>query len=369
MKFLLILSLFFAAFQTVASPEKDKKFTAKDLLVQDTVDKPLINELVEIKPVKDHHFNLEAPQECGQDSSIDASARVVSCQFHSAGARKVTVSVCDNEKNYCKQEKLTVNVKPQKSGNLRIEQTPLKDTLKMQTETKKLLMSDFKTLNPSEARQAITTKKAALVMVSTDWCPLCNMAKEFLLPTEKFNQVTKNLLKVYVDGDSPESVNWQPILKTTFYPTFVVLNKDLKPVALFSDINLEKNTQAIAQALTQLEDPLYKLKARIENRKNENMWQKFKDYFYSESSIEEDKKRYINYLAARGEFKEQIAYIESLENKNKFTKELLTAYSMAEMMGQNPYESEDLDESELKKKKLKDLEKLIVESQKPKSEF
>lgn len=369
MKFIFVFLLIILAYQTFASSEDTKTKTVKDLLVQDTVEKPLINELVEIKPVQDHHFNLEAPQDCGNDSSIDASARMVSCQFHSAGTRKVTVSVCDNDKNYCKQEKLTVNVKPQNSGNLRISQTPLKETLKMQTETKNLLMADFKNLNPSEARQAITTKKAALVLVSTDWCPPCNMAKEFLLPTDKFKNTTKSLLKIYVDGDRPESVNWEPLLKTKFYPTFVILNKDLKPVALFSDINLEKNTQAIEKALLKLEDPIYKLKTRIENRRNGNFWQSIKDYFYTESSIEDDKKRYIDHLGALGQFKEQITYIESLENKSDFKYDLLKAYFMADMMGQEPYDLEGFKEEDLKAKKISDLEKLIVESQKLKEDY
>ena len=157
---------------------------------------PLINETVSISPVDGHHFNLKAPQRCvvgteDKENTINPSAKKIKCQYHSEGRKKITVSVCDNNEVYCKQEKYEIQV----SNNIRNEprlKKPLHLSLvKDQNKNKKLLMPKFKTATIAQAKEILNYKKGLLVLVSTEWCPPCNMLKEFLLPTKEFDQLTQ----------------------------------------------------------------------------------------------------------------------------------------------------------------------------------
>ncbi|MEM7646201.1 MAG: hypothetical protein AAF203_04780, partial [Pseudomonadota bacterium] len=94
-KLLFILIFSMAASQACGETTADS--LKKDLSTM-SISSPLINEMVAIDPITDHHFNLEAPQNCGEKASIDKNARKIICQFHDSGTHKVTVSVCDNQK-------------------------------------------------------------------------------------------------------------------------------------------------------------------------------------------------------------------------------------------------------------------------------
>lgn len=353
-KFLAVLSSLLFAAQIFASTEN----VLKNGLVKPTVKDPLINEVVSFKPIKDHHFNLEAPQECGKDSTIDPTAKTITCQFHNSGDRKVRLSVCDNAKKYCKQEMIDVLVRNKKSGTPRIKTAPKAETVAMQTKTKKLLMSSFKSMSPSEAIQAASTKKAVLAMVSAEWCPPCNLLKEFLLPTLEFKEATKDLLLVYVDGDSPESDAWKPFLKSRFYPTFVVLNKDLESVALYtSDIN--ENLSNLKKGLDSLSDPYVDLITRVDARISGGFFQKTKDIFNSDESIKADEERLLDYLGSRAKILDQIKYMKAF-SKTEYASKILVAEQMAIMFGERT--TEDGSDSKLTETEKKIQEESLMRS-------
>ncbi|MGH1469010.1 MAG: hypothetical protein ACRBBP_09050 [Bdellovibrionales bacterium] len=351
----IILCFLTLAVANTETPKTSVEETLKGGLVEPAVKDPLINEVVTYKPIKDHHFNLEAPQECGKESTIDPTARQITCQFHDSGNRQVRLSVCDNAKKYCKQELIDVAVRQKKSGIPRIKTSPTPETVKMQKQTKKLLMASFKSMSPDEAKQAVSTKKAALALVSTDWCPPCNMAKEFLLPTDKFKYATKDLLLIYIDGDSPDADAWAPILKSRFYPTFIVLNKDLESVGLFSDISSKTHLEKLKDSLTLLSDPYTALETRIDERIEESLLQKVKDFFASEESIDLDQKRFLAYLSARGKLKEEIKYMKAFSSE-KYKNELLAAEQKTFLFGQ---QDPKLSEEDAKKRK-EELAKLAL---------
>ena len=317
MKLLAILTLF-SQFLLLSPVEANLKEKLKKGLLKPITSNPLINEVVDIKPIEGHHFNLEAPQNCGKESSIKATAKAISCQFHSDGEREVVVSVCDHKKTYCKQEKVKTQVQKIKSAQSKIKESPSVETLKMQNSVKKKLLSRFKVMTPDEAVQAVPMKKAALVMVSADWCPPCNQAKEFMLQTKDFKEATKNLLLIYVDGDSPASEVWTQKLKTRYYPSFIVLNQDLERVSVFSDINSADHIQKLSAALNHIEDPLSSVEQRITERENGEFLRKVKDFFNSSAFILEDQKRHIGHLKAVGKYDELLAYLEKIESKKAF---------------------------------------------------
>ena len=298
--------------------EIDLKEKLKKGLLKSFTENPLINEIVNYQPIEEHHFNLEAPQECGKDSSIKATAKTISCQFHSDGEREVVVSVCDHKKTYCKQEKIKAVVQKIKSTQPKIKENPNLKTLKMQRRVKEKIIARFKVMTPDEAIQAISTKQAALVMISADWCPPCNQVTEFTLQTEVFKNATKDLLLIYVDGDNPASEVWTQKLKTKYYPSFVVLNQNLDRVSVFSSINSKKHVERLNRALKNLNDPLDALAQRIEERKRGDFLRKIKDFFYSNENLIRDQKRHIEYLAAVGKYDEVLSYLESVNAKGVF---------------------------------------------------
>ena len=314
----------------------------KRILLNPSTENPLINESIGYTTIKNHHFNLEAPQDCGNDSSKKMTAKKVTCQFHSSGSRSVTLSICDDKKTFCKQQKINLNVQKSKSRNAKINKSPVLNTLKMQKEIKEKLMKDFKIMTTDEAVQAISMKKAALVMVSTDWCPPCNYAKEFLLQTQSFKDATKDLLLIYVDGDSPNSKSWIKKIKTLFYPSYVVLNKDLKVVSVFSENSSDKFIKVLNKALDDLEDPMSYLNLRLAQRNSGGFLRKAKDFFKSDKSLIEDKKRHIEYLLARGKFKEVLSNIENTENKNMFKSAELDSKLYMSYMGEDSFKDKAL---------------------------
>ncbi len=343
----IILCFLTLAVANTETPNTSIEETLKGGLVKPAVKDPLINEVVTYKPIKDHHFNLEAPQECGKESTIDPTARQITCQFHDSGNRQVRLSVCDNAKKYCKQEIIDVAVRQKKSGTPRIKTAPTSETVKMQKKTKELLMASFKSMSPDEAKQAVSTKKAALALVSTDWCPPCNMAKEFLLPTDTFKNATEDLLLIYVDGDSPDADAWAPILKSRFYPTFIVLNKDLESVGLFSDISSDTHIEELNKSLALLNDPYSALESRVNERISGGFLQKVKDIFTSEESIDMDQKRLLSYLRARAKLKEEIKYMKAF-SPEKYKNELLMAEQKTFLFGQQDPKLSDEDATKRK---------------------
>ncbi len=319
-------------FNTSLANEMLKKNLVRNL----TLD-PIINEIVSYKPVDDHHFNLQAPQNCGLNGTIDKSTRVINCQYHTAGKHNIVLSVCDNANTYCKNERLTVTVQNQLSKNPKIKVPPSEDTIKMQNEVKIKLQSEFLVMSPEKAKASLEDKKAALVMISAEWCPPCNLAKEFLISTKKFQDQTKDLLLIYVDGDSPTSTQWAPILKSYFYPTFIVLNKNLENVAMFTDTESNVFFDNLSKGISMLGDPNTKLEVRIKNRLEGRYFQKFLDLFASGDSVELDQERYIKLLEVRSEIQEQIDFMKAI-SKEKYKDQIVMAELKLFMFGRQDLE-------------------------------
>jgi thioredoxin-like negative regulator of GroEL len=69
---------------------------------------------------------------------------------------------------------------------------------------------------------AAEQQKPVLAMVSTSWCPPCNMMKKEILPQPSVRDALKKYVLVYIDGD--ENRPDAKALKVRGYPTFIVLS-------------------------------------------------------------------------------------------------------------------------------------------------
>ena len=284
---------------SAASPEANKE-AVKQTLVTVDVTSPLVNEHVELKPIENHHFNLEAPQDCGRAGNIETTARKVVCQYRQAGDSKVTVSVCDNDKNYCKQEYVDVSVQKANAQGARLLMPVTDKTLKMQKEQKSLLLSGFKVLAPAEAKAVLKGEKGVLVLVSTEWCPPCNMLKEFMTSQDGFKELTKDYLLVYVDGDSNMANQWRDLLDSPVYPTFYAMNSDLEILDLKSSyMFLSDFKKWFELAYEDPSDSISDVKERLLARAKKTFSRSVLDAFLSEEEIERDVERYSRYNYGR----------------------------------------------------------------------
>lgn len=298
---------------------------AQETLASLNVIDPLINEIITIRPVKDHHFNLEAPQDCGVHSTINPAAKVISCQFHKSGERRVKVSVCDNKKSYCKAETLKVNVRGQAAKTARMKAPIAQPTQEMQNKMKKQLLSDFHFVTPEQARAEVKNKKGILALVSTEWCPPCNVIKEFMMQSQSFKDATKDYLLVYVDGDSTAFDSWKTLLQSYFFPTFVLLNKKLEVVDVKSgDIYFDNFNQWLTRSAKDLNDPLWKLEKRLNARLAKSRWQQMLDLFVTDEQKQQDELRWMDVLEYRNQTEQLVAFLEAL-SADRYKSKLLRA--------------------------------------------
>lgn len=265
-----MIFIIFAFVQTVlAAPDAD--------LLKPTPAVVRRNEVVEFKPKAGHHFSLEAPQKCASLQPVEASARVVKCQFLNAGDVTATLNVCDDAKTFCKPVSVGLKVSEQTAPDpVRLVRNEGRNH-----ELKKALVPGFTTGSPDEiTAQAAAGKKPVLMMISTDWCPPCNEAKEYLLVSPAFQAATREWFKVYVDGDSLMSVEWEKRVPYKYYPSFVLLNSKMEEIGRFNGELREGVFSAWAEEQSKyVNDPIAVLRERVLARKNGGVWQKIKGLF------------------------------------------------------------------------------------------
>lgn len=305
--------------------------THEDMLKSDLatakVKTPLINELVEIHPISNHHFNLEAPNNCGKSGTIKPTARRIQCQFHKSGRQTALVSVCDNKKKYCKQQTLEFSVQQSLSKTPRLAKPQLPKTAEMQKKMKKKLMPGFQPFTPEEAKASLKEKKGVIVMVSTEWCPPCNLMKEFLLPTKSFQNTTADYQLVYVDGDSSLMNSWRPLVGDPAYPTLVVMNKNLEVIELRPGYyRIDEIEPWLNRAEAHLDEPIKDVHTRIDERLEGSLKRKFLDLFTSKKALEMDTTRLTENLDHRMQFVELVKYLKALKPQNFEAKVLIARY-------------------------------------------
>jgi thiol-disulfide isomerase/thioredoxin len=222
------------------------------------------NEVFEFKPQAQHHFSEEAPQSCGQGQSlISKDLSGIKCQFIAAGEVEPVLNVCDDKKTFCKPVRLQIAVSPGATDS----KESLEKNQSLNHDLKAQLTPDFEVMTPIEARKA-AAGRPVLLMISADWCPPCNEAKEHLLPSKSFKAATANWLKIYVDGDALAAKDWNTVVGFEFYPSFVLLNPDLQEIGRFlGPIRQSDFTDWVRQMSLFANESLEKLKLRLQ--KNE----------------------------------------------------------------------------------------------------
>ncbi|MEM7647164.1 MAG: thioredoxin family protein, partial [Pseudomonadota bacterium] len=171
---------------------------------------------------------------------------------------------------------------------------------------------------PEEVKKRAIHKKGIIVLVSTEWCPPCNVVKEFLIPSKTFKEATKDFFLVYVDGDSSEMDQWRPILRSYYYPSFVMLNHNMQRVDIITSYQYGyKLRDWIQTSQKHLNDTIDSLEKRLLEREKKGLWSQIKSLFTSEESLIEDEKRWMNYLRATNQTEEKESFFKRDPKREK----------------------------------------------------
>jgi thiol-disulfide isomerase/thioredoxin len=185
----------------------------------------LADEVIELKPVDGHHFNVEAPQKCGKDRPLEVVPRRVRCQMTRTGKTAVMVSVCDDALTFCRQESFDVLV----TGVSR--STAKKSPMAAPPKESRHAPQGFLDNVPDEAvARAKKEKKLLFIDFYGIWCPPCNDLEEHSYPTAEFRAASKDLVKLAMDADAASSFDWKTRFKVGGYPTLIIADAQLREI-------------------------------------------------------------------------------------------------------------------------------------------
>ena len=100
------------------------------------------------------------------------------------------------------------------------------------------------------------SNKPVLLYWGAVWCPPCNELKKEVFSKPEFDSVTKNMVLVYLDGDSSNAQVWGDKLKVSGYPSVLLLNSEGKEITRFMESVPLKNLNEALEAASKSSLPL-----------------------------------------------------------------------------------------------------------------
>jgi thiol-disulfide isomerase/thioredoxin len=182
----------------------------------------LVDEVIELRPIDGHHFNVEAPQKCGGAKPLEVLPRRLRCQLAKPGLAEVLVSVCDDALTFCRQERFDVKVSG--AAKKARESSPSNAAPK----GGKGAPEGFIDNEPARAR-GLARSEGRLLFIDFYgiWCPPCNQLEEEAYPDPAFRAAAADFVKVGLDADAETSFDWKARFKVGGYPTLIVADADL----------------------------------------------------------------------------------------------------------------------------------------------
>ena len=185
----------------------------------------LVDEIIELRPVAGHHFNVEAPQKCGGAKPLEVLPRRLRCQLTKPGAAAVLVSVCDDALTFCRQESFDVKV----AGVAK--KAHASSPSKAAPKGGRGAPEGFIDNDPARARALARTQgRLLLVDFYGIWCPPCNQLEEEAYPNPAFRAASADFVKLGLDADSSASLDWKSRFKVGGYPTLIVADDHLDEI-------------------------------------------------------------------------------------------------------------------------------------------
>ncbi len=194
---------------------------APSLLTEPPRKDAAINETITYAARDGYHFNLKAPQECGDSEAFDVSKKELKCKFSSAGEIAVSLKICDDKETACMFEDFTVLVKG--AGN--------KQPAAAGAVVKDEGLGGF-LLNDPGGALVRAQKEHALLFIDFfgRWCPPCRVMEDTVLTQPSFLEATRDMVRVSLDTDRPAAREWKRLFKPGGYPTYLVADADLQEI-------------------------------------------------------------------------------------------------------------------------------------------
>lgn len=183
-----------------------------------------LNETVKYEPKDGYHFNLKAPQECGDTEAFDISKKELKCKFTSGGEQAVSLKICDDKETACMFEDFTVLV----AGEAKAQAAAAEGT-------KDTGLDGFLLNDPAGAlAQAKKEHKLLFIDFFGRWCPPCRVMEDTVLTQASFLEATGGMVRVSLDVDRPAVRDWRARFKPTGYPTYLIADADLNEIGRWS---------------------------------------------------------------------------------------------------------------------------------------
>ncbi len=187
----------------------------------------LANEVLNYEPIAGHHFEVKAPQRCGEFKPSELTARGVTCQVTAPGSHKIALNICDDAKTYCKPVRYELTATAPAGyvadgSHPKVLQPPKHEHR---------AVDGFLVNQPDEAvASAKKDGKLLFIHFYGIWCPPCNMLEEYVYPEKAFLDATAGMVRVMIDADSDLSWDWKAHFKIGGYPTVVIATADLQEI-------------------------------------------------------------------------------------------------------------------------------------------
>ena len=201
---------------------------AEPSLVQSRPRSALVDEIIELKPRAGHHFNPQAPQQCGGERALEVIPRRFRCQLAKPGAARVLVSVCDDAETFCRQERFTVDVRGAALGAGKVSPTA-KASPRGEAGARGIhrQRAGRGTLARAKKRGQAPLHRLLWHLVPRH----CNELEERAYPDPAFKAASADFIKLGLDADAA----WSPTIgrrasRWSGYPTLVVADSQLREI-------------------------------------------------------------------------------------------------------------------------------------------
>jgi tetratricopeptide (TPR) repeat protein/thioredoxin-related protein len=235
-------------------------------LIKPLFNKYVVNEMIDIRPLEGHHFNLKANNNCNLTKPETLKPEFMQCQFKEAGAYKINAYICDDKESFCKFEKLDVLVSAPRGYKEALKKRVSSNILYVPKSELKAPPDFIKNHDQFAIDLARKNNQPLLIVFAAQWCPSCNMLDENVFQNKEFQKETKDIVKLILDVDSDISWDLKEKYKVGGYPTTVLTTSTLNEIGRFVGYRTPKAAiQWIKNQVAQKDNPIEFIASKIQN--------------------------------------------------------------------------------------------------------
>lgn len=240
--------------------------TPGESLLKPMLNKYVVNEMIDIRPIEGHHFNLKANNNCNLTKPQTLKAEFMQCQFEEAGTYKINAYICDDKESFCKFEKLDVLVSAPRGYQKALRKRVSSNILYVPKAELAAPPGFIKNRDRHAIELAKKLNQPLMIVFAAQWCPACNMLDENVFHSKEFQNKTKNIVKLILDVDSDISWDLKEKFKVGGYPTTVLTTSTLNEIGRFVGYRSETGINAwLKSQLAQKDNPMELVASKIQN--------------------------------------------------------------------------------------------------------